>query len=178
MLVGIFGPQGSGKTLYALWYVMRYYVERGRYSTALSNVRMISPNPERPIGLLDQAQFKALDHMQDALVVIDEAYLWLDSRTPSRNRQLSYLVLQSRKRGFDILFTAQIKSSVDLRLRDQAEFWITCENKGYPHRLGPFHYIIARRDTTIPRISEMELPSASAAKLLPYYDTREIVPIA
>jgi hypothetical protein len=56
--------------------------------------------------------------------------LWLDSRLSGtrRNRLGGYLAFQSRKRGVDILFTAQRRHSVEKRFRDLTDIWVVCEN--------------------------------------------------
>jgi hypothetical protein len=172
MLVGVFGDMGSGKTLYMTHYCLKYYCDQGRYQSAQSNYHITSPDPSRPVALLTHEHFKTLENLTDALVIIDEAYLWLDSRRSASkaNRDVSYLVLQSRKRGFDILYAAQVRSSVDLRLRDLSEMWVYCEKQE-----NGFHYTEIWRSSTIPKIRERFLPRASAEKVFPYFDTREIV---
>lgn len=162
---------GSGKTLYATWYALRFFVERRLYERAFANYHIISPDPERQVELLDKEAFKGLAHLSNALVIIDEAYLWLDSRRSSSksNIDVSYLVLQSRKRGFDILYLAQVRSSVDLRLRDLSEMWVFAEK-----RRDGFHYTEAWRGTT-PRLRDRKLSNKAAERLFPYFDTHEIV---
>src|SRR5574340_1021688 len=147
---------GSGKTLYATWYALRYFVERGKYDHAYANFHIKSPNDDRPVALLDYAAFNGLAAQENALVIIDEAYLWLDSRTSSSktNRTVSYLILQSRKRGFDVLYTAQVKSSVDLRLRELSEIWVYCEKLGLGDKVRGFTYTENFRSAFMPKSRE------------------------
>lgn len=165
---------GSGKTLYATRYAIRYFCEKGLYDQAFANYHIESPNPGRQVTLLDYDAFKSLSGLKNALVIIDEAYLWLDSRMSSsrNNRNVSYLVLQSRKRGFDILYTAQIKSSVDLRLRELSDVWVYCEHIKRAHK---FIYTEVMRSAFIPRMREMDLAEKDAERIYPYFDTREVV---
>jgi hypothetical protein len=202
LLLGLFGDMGSGKNIYMVWYVMRHYVQTGAYTAALPNFHIAdgflsqdgyqiakSPVPERTPGLLDYEHFVALPAMTNALVLIDEAYLWLDSRSSSSkvNKRVSYLVLQSRKRGFDILYAAQVKSSVDLRLRDLSELWVFCERRDPckearkdltkcqdPHTHG-FHYTEEYRSMSRPVERERFFSNAKVFPLLPFFNTHEVV---
>jgi hypothetical protein len=65
----------------------------------------------------------------NCMIILDEAYVYLESRIAMRNlnRVMSYLLFQSRKVGVDIILTAQLVSSLDVRYRDLCEYYITCE---------------------------------------------------
>jgi len=168
MLIGIFGDMGSGKTLYMTYYTLKYYVEDKLYERAFANYHIKSPNKKRPVELLTFEAFKALGKTSEALVCLDEAYIWLDSRMSGtkRNRQISYLVLQSRKRGFDIAYTAQAQSSIDLRMRRFTEIKVLAEK-----RENGFKYVELFGN----KVRERFLPFKQAEKIYPYYDTKEIV---
>lgn len=167
-MIGIFGDIGSGKTLYTTWYVLRYYCEQGLYRSCFANYHIKSPNSKRPVHLLTQEEFHKLGSFQDALVVLDEAYLWMDSRMSGtkRNREVSYLILQSRKRGFDIIYNAQAASSVDLRLRRFTQIAILAERRN-----AGFKYTTTYNG----RLKETFLSDENAGKVFPYFDTHEII---
>lgn len=167
---------GSGKNVRATWYILKwffgYYGDTPIYDECFANFRVTSPpGSDRKVQLLTKEAFKSLEHKSNVLVVIDEAYLWLDSRrsTTKSNVDVSYVVLQSRKRGFDILYIAQVRSSVDLRLRELSEIWVYCEK-----RPDGFHYTVIWRGINAKLTSEF-LSNKAAAKVFPYFDTFEIV---
>lgn len=185
-LVGFFGPMGSGKTMFATMFVMtRYCSEKigGQYEEAYSNIRMNSPNPKRPVKMLTKAEFKDLQNKRNALVVMDEAYLWLDSRRSSSNTNLglTYLILQSRKRGFDIYYTAQLMSSIDKRLFDNTNYLAMCmKGKTGLNCVWVWRDLFGQRKI----YRRYHIPYEGGTQFAPvpfwgkFYDTNEIVPFA
>lgn len=143
----------------------------------------------KPVDLLTKDAFKGLANLSNALVVMDEAYLWLDSRRSASksNIDVSYIVLQSRKRGFDIVHISQISSSVDLRLRQLSQMMVyadrVCNCRGalddlnlctHPRTHG-FRYEEVFRSLTHPSVRTRFLSTEKALTVLPYFDTHEIV---
>lgn len=176
MLEGIFGDMGSGKNVRATWYILKwffgFYGDAPIYDECFANFHVAAPpGSTRQVQLLTKDAFKSLEHKTNVLVVIDEAYLWLDSRRSmsKENVNVSYVVLQSRKRGFDVLYIAQVRSSVDLRLRELSEIWVYCEKRG-----DGFHYTVIWRGMNAKIMHEF-LSKKAAEKVFPYFDTREIV---
>jgi len=82
------------------------------------------------------------------VVILDEAYLYIESRTSGKgsNRIWSRILFQSRKDDRDIWIIAQLLSSVDVRFREMAEYIILCERLPGNTRLPltGFRYTIAR----------------------------------
>lgn len=57
----------------------------------------------------------------NAVVLADEFYLWVESRmsgTRKKQLPLTYAILQSRKHGFDLIYTTQLLSSIDKRAKN------------------------------------------------------------
>lgn len=119
----------------------------------------------KPLEVMDFLELK--DNID---VIIDEGYTWLESRTSGffLNRYLSYIVLQSRKRTIDIIVTAQIYSSVDVRFRNQTDVLVKCERVG-----DDFYYDFMRIDNY--STSKFILPYQEAKKYFNLYDTYQIV---
>lgn len=69
-----------------------------------------------------------VDMLMNSLVVVDEAYMYIDSRSFSSkaNKLIGYLVLQSRKRGVDLILNLLQKSLGDLRIRENTDFIYNC----------------------------------------------------
>ena len=69
---------------------------------------------------------------EPSLIVLDEGYTWLESRTSGNvlNRLVSHDLFQHRKLHSHYIVTAQLEHSVDNRFRELAEIIIKCKNIG------------------------------------------------
>lgn len=66
--------------------------------------------------------------LSNCVIGLSEAYTILDSRVNSNaERNITYFVLQSRKRNVHIVYDAQLMSSIDLRLRFMTDKVILCQ---------------------------------------------------
>lgn len=158
----IVGDRGSGKTLIATALAVDDDDERPIYA----NYKINSPRWTRlePSMLLD---------LRDCVVVMDEAYLWLDCRTRGKLQEyMSYVLFQSRKDGIDFITTSQLFGSLDLRFRELAEVIVMAE-----HKKDGFHYVVMRQSNTNPQVRKLFLPNVTAARVFPLYDTNEKLPI-
>ena len=119
----------------------------------------------KPLEVIDLLELK--DNID---VYIDEGYTWLESRTSGStlNRYLSYIILQSRKRTIDIVISAQMFRTIDVRFRDQADLIVKCERtkKGFKYSF----YFLAQD-----RIKVVILPEKKAKKFYALYDTYQII---
>jgi len=106
MISGIFGNLGEGKTLLASYLA---YKEAKKGRTVYANFGL--PFAERLDTIL------RLKEVKNAFVVIDDIIPFLDSRQSQKNVFMSWILNQSRKRDVDIVYTSQVLSAVDLRLR-------------------------------------------------------------
>jgi len=163
---GIVGNLGYGKTLHATYYAKKFEAQG---KDVYSNITIV-PNPrshrQHKIG---SEALESLFALKQSLLVLDEAYEWLESRYSSSivNRTLSHGVLQSRKRGLDIIHTAQLASTIDLRLRRVTTTLIWALK---PTDDG-FNYVYFAPDGTYHYSLDMTL----AQKLFKFFDTKEIV---
>ena len=68
--------------------------------------------------------------IQDALIVVDEAYLYIDSRNSMSkgNKAIGYLTLQTRKSGVDLILDLLQKDLGDLRIRENSDYVYNCES--------------------------------------------------
>lgn len=158
MLISIKGPIGYGKTLLAV--ILAYYSEKEVWS----NFQIDIPR-YHDLEIID-----LMDLQNGIIVIIDEAYTWLESRTSlsTLNRYLSYIIFQSRKRTIDIIITSQMFSSVDIRFREQSNIIIDCKRVD-----DDFYYTFKDIGKNI--ISTFLLPFNKAKKFFSLYDTLEIV---
>lgn len=165
MLIGILGSLGSGKTLLLTIFCFKKLLNNWRvysnYKINDGNINFIEP-----IDLLEISKGKNF-------VALDEVYAWLDSRVSASatNRILSYLMFQSRKKGMDIGYTAQLGSSVDLRLRELTDIIIECVK--IP-KVGFLYYVNWINLQTV-YTRKIFLPLNVAKKYFVKYDTTEVI---
>jgi len=158
ILVCILGPQGSGKT------ILMVYLASQSKREVYSNFKIHIPNYKK-LEIMDLLELK-----NDIDVLIDEGYTWLESRTSSShlNRYLSYIVLQARKRTIDIIISAQLFSTLDVRFRQQSDVIIKCKKVKQGFRYSLLFVQSNKVKTFILKIR-------NARKLFEMYDTYEIV---
>jgi len=106
LITAIIGPMGCGKTITAVWLAYQHH-KRGW--EVYSNVKL--PFSEDIFTVFD------LEEIRKALVLLDDAIAWLDSRMSFRNTAITWILLQARKRELEIVYTSQVETGVDLRLR-------------------------------------------------------------
>lgn len=162
-LIHLVGDVGSGKTLFAT-------------HLAKNDSRPVYANYKIKIKRHHELKPEMLSHLNESsLVIMDEAYRWLESRLSSRNLNLylSYILFQSRKRGLDIVLTDQLEGTIDTRFRQMTNYEIQCQ----AIEVG-FHYTIFKlsRFQVYQPIS-MIMPFETAEKLYPLFDSWEFLPI-
>ena len=164
MLILVRGDVGSGKTLFSTGIALQD--DRALYANY--RIRRKGWHDLKPETLV------TLDDTP-TLVIMDEGYIWLESRTSSShlNRYLSYILFQSRKRQMDIIITAQLSRTIDVRFRMMANYDVYCEATD----LG-FYYEITRLSArAVYRPMRLMLPFEMAEEIYPKYETYEKIPI-
>lgn len=162
MLAAIVGPMGGGKTCLMTYLLYKDLKERDRIILANYGVRF----PHQALDfttLLDAKNVQLIN----ATVGIDEAWLFFDARASStkRNRMVSHVLLQSRKRSVDVYVTAQAFKQLDLRFRQNCDYVVLVRMRK-DHIFGR----IFNRDTG--RWTKMLV---NAAPIFSLYDTNELV---
>jgi hypothetical protein len=116
-IVGIFGLQGTGKTMLMTYFGKRDY-DSGKKIYSNYHLKNIDYDP------IDSLH--SINNMRNGVFLADELWLWLFSRiSQSRiNKELMKLVMLNRKRDLDIYYTAQLSRSVDVMLREVTQFFI------------------------------------------------------
>lgn len=165
MLIALVGNLGSGKTL-LLTIFCRKKIDMKRLVYANYHIKGQTKLVE-PIDLLDMPQGKPI------FLALDEIYAWLDSRcsASNSNRVLSYVALQSRKHKVTIAYTAQLGSSVEMRLRELTDLVIECERAKH----GGFIYKITWRRFHRTLSRTLFLSEGIAKKYYSLYDTNEVI---
>lgn len=117
----ITGCKGAGKT--ALCTSRMVDAVRAK-QTVYANYHLRFPYTPLNMDVL----IENMKDLHDASIAIDEAQIYFDCRCSAtkRNRQFSYLMLQSRKRNVDINLTSQQKANVDIRIRRNLDYLYEC----------------------------------------------------
>ena len=162
----VVGGIGTGKTL--LMTFMALDDERDVYANYQINIpRFHKLSPAK----LERVQ-------KSALILIDEGYIWMESRTSSSmsNRFWTYVVFQSRKRTIDMVTTCQMYSSLDIRFRTMADWVIEAEKDERGFRYTVYQ---GGRDLETSRyvepIGTFGIDFELAKEIYPIYDTMELV---
>jgi len=119
MIEIVTGLPGSGKTLYSAERILKARSEGRR---VLANFH--SKNKRWEFGLWDD--FK---RAENALCVIDEAQMWLGSRSFKTTGIEDMAVFQqSRKNGLDLLCIVQHEARLDIAVRELTSYLHRCKN--------------------------------------------------
>lgn len=114
-----------------------------------------------------------LPELFSGVAELDELYVWLEARgsgSNSINKILSQVAFQSGKSGFDILWSAQLSSSVDKRIRLLTDYFLVALTPS--ERAYRYAYVSSQT------IVRFKWPKREASAFYQYYDTRErIMPI-
>ena len=163
MLIGIGGDLGSGKTLTLTYIGLKYLLEEGK--TIYSNYHLNFPHTR-------VYAIKQMNHMNDGVFLADELWTWLDCRTSQKavNKGSSLLLAKSRKKGLDVIWTAQLLSSLDKRPRRMTQKFI------YPQLLpSDAHPKLCRGQITDRHDKPMGSVMFRPNLIFPLYDTEEEV---
>lgn len=120
VLAAIVGELGTGKTLLLTYIMWKKYLEG---MTIYSNYHLNKSYIPK-YNFVDSAS--DIDNMTEGIFGGDELWLWLDSReSPSKkNKFIASILIKSRKRGIDILYTTQSFMQIDIRVRRITDFVI------------------------------------------------------
>lgn len=126
LVIGFIGQVGSGKSLSLVYEAYKYYL---RGHTVYSNIKLNFPFIPLTFGRLQQ-MIENKEQLQDAVLLIDECHVFIDSRNSmkKRNKIVSYFILQTRKRNVRLLYTTQHLAQVEKRLRDTTDIIVFNKN--------------------------------------------------
>ena len=114
-------------------------------------------------------------NLRDAVILLDEVYAWLESRTSGKdiNRYMSYILFQSRKKDIDFYMTEQLLSTVDLRYRDMIDYEVRC--KAIPNYREPTGFVYKIIDVQENKCYPLYMSIKDAERYFELYDTYQIV---
>jgi len=165
MLIALVGNKGAGKNTIETSFALQQRI-REVYSNFFINI----PN-YHPLHVVD-----LLTLPNNVDVYIDEAYRWFESRMSMdlTNLLMSYIIFELRKRLMDVYVSVQMFSSLDVRLREQADKIIYCHPRAWDSK-DDFKFDI---ETRYPYdYEEKILYYEDALDIFPYFNTYETIPI-
>ena len=125
-MLGIYlGSQNSGKTLSMVYNAYKYF--KVGYDI-YSNFNLSFKHTKLTKQMIEEF-VKGKQQFSKSIFLIDEIYLFMDSRTFASKRQqmLSYFILQTSKRNVNLFGTAQYFNSVEKRFRENTNFMCHCQ---------------------------------------------------
>lgn len=126
-LINIIGDVRSGKTLLMTALAVDEYLADPNNVEVFHNYDL---NIDGAIRIQPEDIFKIKKNGKQHLVLIDEAYAWLESRCSAgseMNMFLSYILFQSGKDDTTFILTEQLLSTIDKRFRKMSNLIIECE---------------------------------------------------
>lgn len=165
MIFGVVGNMGSGKTLSAV-YIGYLYNKTFDDSSIITNFSTDYTDEivSNPIDL-EQA---SKDY--SGLQLLDEVWAWADSRKSGDNEIFNDMIINSRKRGWIIIYTAQDFHMVDKRLRDNTDIAVIPE-----HHSKPSEDVLKIHFFDMPSMNHKNTVTVNPEKLYDMYDTTEEV---
>lgn len=146
---------------------------RANYPLKMPNFKLITMDDI--LDLISKLENGEEPDLSNCIYVLDEIWSYLESRTSNAkvNRLLSYFVMQSAKSDVQIIYTAQLNSMADLRLRGVASMTISCYST---RKDDSFHYTAVSQEGWINRF-KISKQKAVEMKLFELYDTTYKVPL-
>jgi len=176
-ITGFVGNPRNGKTQLMIMQTYLAYL-RGR---KVYSYKLKPKSPKFPFEMINVNDIMEYE-LESGDLMLDEVHTLIDSRNPSQlTRLLSYFWSQSGKRDLNIWYTAQLDGSVDLRLREIADYVFKCKKTYSINRLARKKYITGFKYY---RVVDDELKSpkvvsiVKAKKYFDLYDTyQRIMPL-
>lgn len=115
MILQLLAKMGGGKSILMVYLALLGFFGRGR--KVYANFDVGSPPFNFPFDTIGDIR-----SCGSGLVFIDDIITWFDSRLSSKNYKVSWFYMQSRKvgreEGIDIVYSLQVDTGTDYRLRE------------------------------------------------------------
>lgn len=163
MITIFVGRRGRGKTLLMTRRLYRRYKMGYKIYT--------NYNVEFPHEKLDAVKLMEMGkELHNCAMGVDELQTMIDSRNSMsiRNKLISYFILQTRKRNVVLFGTTQHERMIDIRLRQQTDYWVFCQRIG---KSSKFVYRVVDGPTGI----VVKKCRYDGRRFFGMYDTEEII---
>ena len=117
MMIGIIGRMRSGKTLFQS--ILADYLIKQTGLTLHANYALA--------GAKQVLTTRDIWGLNDCIFCFDEIWMTMDSRFWKDNASLTYWIMQTRKRGVLVFYTAQHRSEIEKRVRLATDIFIFCQ---------------------------------------------------
>lgn len=164
MKLGIFGPQGSGKSLFAMIF-SRHLAELDPELNIYTNMNVTGKN----IFIIDDLGKVPLNDKKNKVLIVDEAYFTLDSRNSNskQNRIWSKAFALFRKSDFVLtIFITHRPRMIDVNIREQLDYILMC-------RKNPTHFDYLLMDTISELTAPITIPKIQDIYNYADYDTKD-----
>ncbi|MBY8981653.1 MAG: hypothetical protein KGD57_01780, partial [Candidatus Lokiarchaeota archaeon] len=173
-LTAVYGKGGSGKNTITAYLLAKYFQRFDKYL----NFPLKLPNTYK-VNTYELFEMESKDIQDIIFVGWDEAYTeGLDNRNSmtDENEIQSYLLMQARKKNYNILSIAQL-NMLDVRWRELEENFIYCfprpiYDKHFNHYKGDFHYAYCSSGY---KPKKYTLKYKDALKLFPLFETKKVI---
>ncbi len=171
MIMGLISPKGEGKTVTMVKFMLEGVLKNRKIMANMYEL-------EIPYQELHDDFFRNFSKypINNCLLCIDEIHIFVDSRSAmsKRNKLLSYLFTQTRKRDTTLVYTTQFFHQIDRRLRDNTDIFIRCRKQIVKDKNGNelvYIYLIcySRITNQVTRFKFLANP------LFKFYKTSEII---
>lgn len=118
MMIGIIGRMRSGKTL--LQSILADYLHKQTGLDLWANYPLVNSKQIKTT--------RDIWGLSECIFCFDEIWMTMDSRFWKENASLSYWIMQTRKRGVLVFYTAQHRSEIEKRVRLATDLFIFCSH--------------------------------------------------
>lgn len=164
MKLGIFGPQGSGKSFFAMTFA--------RSLSAMDKDLMIYTNMNvkgHNLVVIDDLGQVPLDDGKNKILIVDEAYFSLDSRNANSKQNSVWTKAFALFRKADVVLTVFITHRprmIDVNIREQLDLILMC-------RKNTTHFDYLLMDTITELTKSIIIPKTKEAFDFANYNTKD-----
>lgn len=148
--------------------------------TVYANLRLSFPHVQLTFAKLE-SMVNNKEDIQDAVILWDEAHIFLDSRSSmsKRNKIISWWILMTRKSNIRLVYTTQHLHQIEKRLRDTTDIICFCRNisdksstvaAGIPEVWIQQEYVMQWADDTTPLRRRLY-----GTPVFGLYDTKQVI---
>lgn len=166
MKIGVFGPQGSGKTTIAMFFA-RYFISQDSRIKVYTNI--IAPEENQQIVTIEDLADIPYQDGLPKIVIVDEAYFSIGARESNSQQNKIWTKAHALFRKSDIvltMFVTHAPNMIDVNIRNLLEFIIMSrKNKHY------FDFMLY--DTLSRESAPLQLPRAKQLFDFTNFDTKQ-----
>jgi GTPase SAR1 family protein len=164
MKLGIFGPQGSGKSFFAM-VLARNLSSMDKDLMIYTNMNVTGHN----LVVIDDLGDLPLNDKKNKILIVDEAYFSLDSRNSNSKQNSVWTKSFALFRKADVVLTIFITHRprmLDVNIREQLDLILMC-------RKNKLHFDYLLMDTITEQLKSIHLPKTKEIFAFANFDTKD-----